>query len=144
MAPYGSRASASSAAAGPGTGATVPDSADGTTFSFFSAGGGVAGGVGGAAAAFLLSSEPTCNCDLYFLRMLSLWYFQNCFEASLPATLCKTTRSLEGDPLGFLHVRLTLLATCKMSAGNIAVRRQSAYQDVLLEIWSNRRHLHQR
>lgn len=36
------------------------------------------------------SSEPTCSCFWYFLRMLSLWYFQNCFDASLPATRCST------------------------------------------------------
>lgn len=88
--PKGSSASASSAALGPGAGATVPDSACGTTFFFFfSCGGGVAGGVGGAAA-FLVSNDPTWSLPLYFLRMLSLWYFQNCFEASFPATRWRT------------------------------------------------------
>jgi hypothetical protein len=43
----------------------------------------VAGAAGGAA---FVSNEPTCNCFWYFFKMLSLWYFQNCFEASLPAT----------------------------------------------------------
>ena len=57
--------------------------------SFFSAGGGVAGGVGGAADFGLESSEPTNSFLEYFLRMDSLWYFQNCLEASLPATLVK-------------------------------------------------------
>ena len=89
--PYGSSASASSSdAAEPAVGAAVPDSAEGATFSsFFSAGGGVAGGVGGAAC-FLESNEPTWSCPLYFFSMLSLWYFQNCFEASLPATRVRT------------------------------------------------------
>lgn len=82
--PYASKASVG-CAAGPGAGATTPGSAEGLTFSFC----GVdeeACGVG----AFLESSEPTWSFDLYFLRMLSLWYFQNCFEASLPPTRCKT------------------------------------------------------
>jgi hypothetical protein len=47
--------------------------------------GGVAGGVGGVAA-FLVLREPTWSLALYFLRMPSLWYFQNCLLASLPAT----------------------------------------------------------
>lgn len=71
-----------------------PGSACGFTFSlasvFFSIGGGVVGGVGGGASFFLLSKDPTSNCPLYFLSMLSLWYFQNCFEASLPATRWRT------------------------------------------------------
>jgi hypothetical protein len=33
-----------------------------------------------------VSREPTWSFALYFLRMDSLWYFQNCFEASFPAT----------------------------------------------------------
>lgn len=69
------------AAPGPGTGITALTSALGTTASC----GGEGGGVGGAAA-FLLSSEPTSSLGLYFFRMPSLWYFQNCFEASFPAT----------------------------------------------------------
>ena len=71
-----------------------PGSACGFTFSlasvFSSTGGGVAGGVGGGASFFLLSKDPTSNWPLYFLSMLSLWYFQNCFEASLPATRWRT------------------------------------------------------
>lgn len=66
----------------------APGTASGLTISFFcGAGGGVAGGVGGAA---FVSSDPTCSCFWYFLRMLSLWYFQNCFDASLPATRVRT------------------------------------------------------
>ena len=65
MAPYGSIDSFTSSTSFPGTGATVPDSACGSTFSlasvFVSAGGGVVGGVGGAASFSLLSSDPTCN-----------------------------------------------------------------------------------
>jgi len=108
----------SSIAAGPGIGATKPGSADGlrtlisSSFfgAFFSAGvgdaddfaggaaagffscagGGVAGGVGGAAPFAFESREPTCSFAWYFFRMLSLWYFQNCFEASLPATRWRT------------------------------------------------------
>jgi hypothetical protein len=34
----------------------------------------------------LVSREPTWSLAWYFLRMPSLWYFQNCLEASLPAT----------------------------------------------------------
>jgi len=49
------------------------------------AAGGEGGGVG-SAAGFLVSSEPTWSFPLYFLRMPSLWYFQNCWLASLPAT----------------------------------------------------------
>lgn len=37
----------------------------------------------------LESREPICSEGLYFLRMPSLWYFQNCFDASLPATRVK-------------------------------------------------------
>jgi hypothetical protein len=84
--PYASKGSDSSIAAPVGCGATAPEFASGLTTSFFSAcfsGAAVAGGAEGTA---LLSSEPTCSCFWYFLRMLSLWYFQNCFEASLPAT----------------------------------------------------------
>lgn len=92
MAPYGSIDSFASFASLLGTGATAPDSGCGFTVSFFSDGGGVAGGVGGAAACFLLSSEPTCSEPLYFFRMLSLWYFQNCLDASLPATRVRTSR----------------------------------------------------
>lgn len=76
MAPYGSIDSFASWTSLPGTGATVPDSACGFTFSltsaFFSTGGGVAGGVGGAASFFLLSRDPTSSWLLYFLSMLSL------------------------------------------------------------------------
>jgi len=92
----------------------VPDSADGTTSSFFSSeGGGVAEGVGGVcwAGLGLLSSEPTCSCFWYFFRMDSLWYFQNCFEASFPATLWRTGQGVsEGNiSLGRCN-RHTLLA----------------------------------
>lgn len=68
----------------------VPDSTDGFKISFSfvcGGGGGDSGGVGGAAACFLLYSDPICNWPLYFLRMPSLWYFQNCLDASLPPTL---------------------------------------------------------
>ena len=44
------------------------------------------------AALGLVSREPTCSCFWYFLRMDSLWYFQNCLVASLPATLVRTER----------------------------------------------------
>ena len=37
----------------------------------------------------LESSDPICKEGLYFLRMPSLWYFQNCFDASLPPTRVK-------------------------------------------------------
>ena len=55
---------------------------------------GAATGVGSAAglasilgsALGLVSRLPTWSCPLYFFRMPSLWYFQNCLEASLPAT----------------------------------------------------------
>lgn len=113
-------------AAGPGMGATKPGSADGWTTlmsssflgAFFSAGVGDddaaddsdAGGVGGASPLVLESSEPTWSFALYFLRMLSLWYFQNCFEASFPATLWMT-----GYGVSTCHshtmAKLTLLAT---------------------------------
>ena len=117
--PYGikspniSRTSTFSAAAGPGATEPVPastaGSAAGPLSSFHSSGagagadleptsvsvgaGGVAGGVGGVAVCFLDSSAPTCSCGRYFLRMPSLWYFQNCFEASLPATRWRTGRA---------------------------------------------------
>lgn len=81
----GSASSSCCAAAGPGIGATVPLSADGETAATFCSLGD-AGGVGGPAACFLVSNEPTWSLPLYFLRMPSLWYFQNCLEASLPAT----------------------------------------------------------
>jgi hypothetical protein len=42
---------------------------------------------------------------LYFFRIPSLWYFQNCFEASLPATRWRTVDRYE-------HVRHSN-ATCK-------------------------------
>ena len=72
-----SSGSATSLASLPGMGATVPDSADGLTISFFSAaGGGVAGGVGGAAALGFESSEPTWSCFWYFFRIPSLWYLE--------------------------------------------------------------------
>jgi hypothetical protein len=44
---------------------------------------------GAAGAATFESSEPTFS-FWYFFRMLSLWYFQNCLEASLPATRVRT------------------------------------------------------
>ena len=69
---------------------TVPDSATGWAISFA---GGVGGGVGGVSC-FFVSKDPTCSCPLYFLRMPSLWYFQNCFEASFPATLCSTIEAM--------------------------------------------------
>ena len=50
----------------------VPSSATGFTASLLSVGGGVAGGVGGATSFCFVSSEPTCSCFLYFLKMLSL------------------------------------------------------------------------
>ena len=62
------------------------------------AGAGAGGGRGGAAA-FFVSKEPICSFPLYFFRIPSLWYFQNCFEASFPATRCKTvigTMSIQG------------------------------------------------
>lgn len=64
----------------------TPEFASGFTMSlvgFLSSFAAVAGAAGGAA---FVSNEPTCNCFWYFFKMLSLWYFQNCFEASLPAT----------------------------------------------------------
>lgn len=67
----------------------APDSACGTTFSAFWAGGD-GGGVGACVGA-LVSSDPTWSFPLYFLRIPSLWYFQNCLLASLPATLVRTT-----------------------------------------------------
>lgn len=51
---------------------------------------GAATGIGSAAgfaSTFLLSRLPTWSCPLYFFSMPSLWYFQNCLEASFPATL---------------------------------------------------------
>lgn len=82
-----------STAAGPGIGATTPDSADGsstlgTSLSFFSAcfsssGGGVAGGVGGVSCFGFESREPTWSFGWYFLRMPSLWYFQNSVQLSV-------------------------------------------------------------
>ena len=81
--PNGSKVSVSTGAP-VGTGTTAPLSACGLTNSFLAAGG-VAGGVGGAAP-FFEPKEPTWSFPLYFLRMPSLWYFQNCFDASLPAT----------------------------------------------------------
>lgn len=59
--------------------------------SFFA--GGVAGGVGGAAT-FLVFKDPICSWPLYFFRTPSLWYFQNCFEASFPATRWRTAITL--------------------------------------------------
>lgn len=89
-APYASRASCSSVssevtveAAGPGAGATTPDSGEGMTFS-------AAGGGEGGAAVFFESRDPTRSLGLNFWRMDSLWYFQNCLEASLPATRVRT------------------------------------------------------
>lgn len=50
-------------------------------------GAGAASGAGAAgAAAFFVSNEPTLSLAWYFLRMPSLWYFQNCLDASFPAT----------------------------------------------------------
>ena len=57
--------------------------------SFFLAGAAAAAARAGAAASAALgleSSEPIWSLDLYFLSTPSLWYFQNCLEASLPAT----------------------------------------------------------
>jgi hypothetical protein len=54
---------------------------------FFSAAAGA-----GETAFFFVSSEPICSFGCHFFRMLSLWYFQNCFDASLPPTLCMTVR----------------------------------------------------
>ena len=51
------------------------------------------GGVGGA---FFESRDPTCSLDLYFFKMLSLWYFQNCLLASFPPTLCRTEKAVSG------------------------------------------------
>ena len=74
----------------------APDSACGTTFSFFSDGGGVAEGVGGVTWAGwgLELSEPIWRSFLNFFRIDSLWYFQNCLLASLPATRWRTVRSV--------------------------------------------------
>lgn len=94
--PYASNASSGSASS-TGTGTTTPLSACGFTISFFSAGG-LAGGVGGAAA-FLVSRDPTCSFGLYFLRIPSLWYFQNCLLASLPATRVRIFFPPEDDGL---------------------------------------------
>lgn len=78
-APNGSRASASSWPLGV------------TGFFAGAAALGAATGIGSAAgfaSTFgLLSRLPTWSCPLYFFRMPSLWYFQNCLEASFPATL---------------------------------------------------------
>ena len=120
-----------------GIGATVPDSTEGLTTSFFS--GGVAGGVGGASC-FLLSSDPICRFPLYFLSMPSLWYFQNCFEASLPATLCKTIDRL----LFWSHKREglrqhTLLTTCQSQLPFTIRGVTIAHLDARLETWSGRR-----
>jgi hypothetical protein len=35
------------------------------------------------------STVPILSLSLYFFKTLSLWYFQNCFVASLPATLLR-------------------------------------------------------
>lgn len=43
-------------------------------------------GDGVASTLGLLSSEPTCSFALYLFRIPSLWYFQNCLDASFPAT----------------------------------------------------------
>jgi hypothetical protein len=51
---------------------------------------GLGAGAGAGAAAFLESKEPICSWDLYFFRIPSLWYFQNCLEASLPPTRWRT------------------------------------------------------
>ena len=75
--PNGSRASDCSAGA-----ATADDAALGLGVSFL----GTATGMGSAAGLGLVSSDPTWSCFWYFLRMPSLWYFQNCLDASLPAT----------------------------------------------------------
>lgn len=45
-----------------------------------------------ASSFFFESREPIWSCALYFFRIPSLWYFQNCFEASFPATRCRTVR----------------------------------------------------
>lgn len=61
------------------------EAATGAGAAFAGAGGGVAGGVGGAAT-FLVLSDPTWSLALYFFKIPSLWYFQNCLLASFPAT----------------------------------------------------------
>jgi hypothetical protein len=48
-----------------------------------------AGAGAGSAALGLVSSEPTSSLGLYFFRMPSLWYFQNCLDASFPPTLVR-------------------------------------------------------
>jgi hypothetical protein len=90
MSPKESKGSDSSAAADVGWGATTPEFASGFTtslVSFLASLAAVAGGAGGAA---LESSDPTWSCFLYLVKMESLWYFQNCLEASFPATRWRT------------------------------------------------------
>ena len=45
--------------------------------------------------ACLLSNDPTCKRGRYFSRMCALWYFQNCLDASLPATRWRTKESCQ-------------------------------------------------
>lgn len=114
----------------------------------------MAGGVGGAAAAFLESNEPTCNFGLNFLRIPSLWYFQNCLDASLPATLWRTVGLSQwigrGGQCSWVGAgrrgrigRLTLFPACIELVRSCTMRSSmSTDLDVRPETWSRHTHLH--
>lgn len=109
----------------------VPDSASGVAASSFCAGGGVVGGVGGAAA-FLVSKEPTCNWPWYFLKMPALWYFQNCFDASFPATRWRTDKSQCLRPGKWLGEAVLFFPPAEVSVGrNIRYGPRSTWMLVL-------------
>lgn len=65
---------------------------------------------GAGASTFLVSNEPICSWALYFFKMPSLWYFQNCFEASFPATRWRTRMCQYGGG-GYSRIKHTLFST---------------------------------
>lgn len=133
--PKVSMGSASSCAAEVGAADTVPGSALGTAFSFFGA---AAAGFGaGGLAFFLESNEPICSCDLYFFRIPSLWYFQNCFDASLPATRWRTV-AVSPELMGLAVFAYSSFHLNGVSAVH-AIEGSLTYPDARPETWSSRR-----
>lgn len=132
----------------------------------FGAGLGAGAGAGAGSAAFLVSSEPTSNWPLYFFRIPSLWYFQNCLEASLPATRWRTVQGSISNHSGCFkvvlggshdvlffppvrhhrqHVILQLPLTLPShgtSARNTSSCKSETYQGAHLGTWRHRRRPH--
>jgi hypothetical protein len=78
--------------------------------------------------------EPTCSLPLYFLSMPSLWYFQNCFEASLPATRVR----IFFPPV--VARRQPTSLSCDLGMGIGIGEGRDRYQDAHLGTQSGRRH----